>query len=584
MENQIEPKSKQVKRHWVKTALIFLYIAITIAALVADLIIHPQINAYKIAWVFIMGVVLLSLFLYALNIDKRFLKHLCKIGPPLFLFIQLFLFFYPASSLWFSKLPELQKIITIVCWVVFIFPAYYISIKYAYFKDMYRKPGWAFVIFVLLISAVSVFARTFSYLRYPIQLKTNYIAQYNELSKPEDYDPKDNAQPLYEQAFSQMVPMPEDIQDISRWWPGNMTKDELEKVNTWLSDNQSAIDIFIRAAEKPYYWVEHETKGMLIGISLPDLKGVKTLSNYLCAKTLFDAYQGQFDNAFKEAVGLYKIGLRHGGPKLLIEQLVGVAIRALSIQAATKVLYYRHLDIDGNLLSQYQYQFENLASQSPAFDYQSEKLMALDCIQRLFTDEKNGTGHVYGTRKGEDPNYPLKMLIGDLGDFNDTDLNALSHIQRKRTTELAHEIYDFMQAISGRPIAQVQSQYGDIDTYIKNKIGDDLLLNLLMPANQKVLALSNQLQTETNALITLFAILRYQKDHSDWPANLDNLVSNGYLDVLPLDHFSNKPLCYRTTNDTFILYSYGGDFDDDGGTPGKWGRKEDDRVFWPLDQ
>jgi len=61
------------------------------------------------------------------------------------------------------------------------------------------------------------------------------------------------------------------------------------------------------------------------------------------------------------------------------------------------------------------------------------------------------------------------------------------------------------------------------------------------------------------------------------------------LKALPIDPFSDKPLVYRRTEDGFILYSVGPNFEDDGGVVGKdekgrvkmWA-DEGDAVFWPV--
>jgi len=65
---------------------------------------------------------------------------------------------------------------------------------------------------------------------------------------------------------------------------------------------------------------------------------------------------------------------------------------------------------------------------------------------------------------------------------------------------------------------------------------------------------------------------------------LQDVVSGGYLKELPMDPFSGRPLVYRVTKENFILYSFGCDFDDDGGKVSKWGRGEEggDQVFWPV--
>ena len=69
-----------------------------------------------------------------------------------------------------------------------------------------------------------------------------------------------------------------------------------------------------------------------------------------------------------------------------------------------------------------------------------------------------------------------------------------------------------------------------------------------------------------------------------FPESLEQLVSAGYLQHLPRDGYSPRPLVYKPTADGFLLYSWGLDFDDDGGARSKWGQGEQggDQVFWPL--
>jgi hypothetical protein len=88
---------------------------------------------------------------------------------------------------------------------------------------------------------------------------------------------------------------------------------------------------------------------------------------------------------------------------------------------------------------------------------------------------------------------------------------------------------------------------------------------------------------------TIIAILRWRQEKDQYPANLDQLVKAGFLDELPMDAFSNKPLVYKKTGDDFILYSVGFNFTDDGGQYSKdrygdirkWG-DNGDTIFWPV--
>jgi len=88
------------------------------------------------------------------------------------------------------------------------------------------------------------------------------------------------------------------------------------------------------------------------------------------------------------------------------------------------------------------------------------------------------------------------------------------------------------------------------------------------------------------ALVTVLALENWKLEKEMYPENLTELIIAGYLEELPMDPYSDKPLVYKKTDDGFILYSIGEDFKDDGGKADyyKSGRikRAYDRVFWPV--
>ena len=108
----------------------------------------------------------------------------------------------------------------------------------------------------------------------------------------------------------------------------------------------------------------------------------------------------------------------------------------------------------------------------------------------------------------------------------------------------------------------------------------------LTPALRKVSEISYRNRAELEALIATIAILRYEKEKGGCPETLAKLVEAGYLRKAPMDPYSDKSLVYKRTDDGFILYSFGVNFADDGGTRygSTWGRdNKGDRVFWPVE-
>ena len=92
------------------------------------------------------------------------------------------------------------------------------------------------------------------------------------------------------------------------------------------------------------------------------------------------------------------------------------------------------------------------------------------------------------------------------------------------------------------------------------------------------------------ALITVLGVLRYKKDRGRYPTGPDELVESGYISQLSRDFYSNGPMQYKITDDGFMLYSVGLNFEDNGGKmgtnplngqPRKWA-DDGDAVFWPV--
>jgi hypothetical protein len=67
-------------------------------------------------------------------------------------------------------------------------------------------------------------------------------------------------------------------------------------------------------------------------------------------------------------------------------------------------------------------------------------------------------------------------------------------------------------------------------------------------------------------LIVKLAIHAFRLDHDRLPGALDELVPK-YLPELPIDPFGGSTFGYRPDADTYVLYSFGPDEDDDGGQP-----------------
>lgn len=110
-----------------------------------------------------------------------------------------------------------------------------------------------------------------------------------------------------------------------------------------------------------------------------------------------------------------------------------------------------------------------------------------------------------------------------------------------------------------------------------------------MPATARVSDIAYRGKIHHEATVAILAVLRWQLEKDQYPATLGELVSAGFLNELPMDPWSDKPLVYKKTDDDFILYSVSFNLTDDGGEHGRdrngqirqWS-DNGDTIFWPL--
>jgi len=221
------------------------------------------------------------------------------------------------------------------------------------------------------------------------------------------------------------------------------------------------------------------------------------------------------------------------GPKTLVEKLVGIAIKSLPIKTVFHMLDRKMLD--NNSMKNLEDRFKQLvAAHREPLDMRGENI----CMQ-----EQINTNPVY---------VGLKPYLKSTLEYYDTTAT-------KNPMQLHNE--------------QTQST-----------AKDNPLLDKAMIA--KVIEIEYRIRTDEQALITTLAILRYNAGSDSYPRELQQLVSTGHIKEVPKDPFSNNPLVYKQTRQGFTLYSFGADYDDDGGQYSKWGAGDEggDQVFWPVEQ
>ncbi len=421
----------------------------------------------------------------------------------------------------------------------------------------------------------------------------DYIAEFNNLVRPVA-DESLNAATLYNKAIEVFEDLPDDISDALGKRYYEATQEDKQLIGKWLADNDEVLKLVNAGTKRPYYWQHYEGEEML-SVLLPWFAGYRKLAYSLRWRSRLHAENGRYEEAFSDIKTCYHFGRHVKGNKLvLIEQLVGIAIEAIAVENLRDILSENK--VDAAILATVQKDFEQIfASEDFTMSFEGEKMFVYDEIQRCFTEDRFGGGHLYLSRivnlsdEGDDV---LDIILENLSSpegWGKAVKVLFFHPNKQQTREAADRFYAFCETFAQKTPAQIKAEGLGIEKETMKIVGDNLFLSVLTPALGRAAQRGHQHRTNVEATISILALQRYKAAKGSFPDNLQELVTAGYLRELPVDVFSGKPLVYRKTGESFILYSIGNNFKDDGGKPetDSKGRPklwdyDGDAVFWPV--
>ncbi|KPJ65945.1 MAG: hypothetical protein AMJ43_09570 [Coxiella sp. DG_40] len=359
-----------------------------------------------------------------------------------------------------------------------------------------------------------------------------------------------------------------------------VTPEQKQLIEKWLESNNEALELVIAGSKKPYYWPKYETgeenTGEVMAVLLPHLSEFRKLVYALRWRAWLSVEDGRYEDAFSDIKSCYRFGQHIKGDKSLIEQLVGIAFESLTVRTLRSILSEHK--IDSSKLVELQQDFERMtADENFTLSLKFGKLCMYDAIQRCFTEDRLGGGHL---------SLDGLRLVGSM---TDSDLFEFVLEGRHWTTPL-HILFTHPNKRESREMTDSYYEFWDEIVHKTPIIRGNLLMENLTPALGRINEISHRTKSEIEVTLTIIAILRYKQDIGSYPENLDKLIEAGLLKASPIDPYSDKPTVYRKTDNNFTVYSVGLNFRDDGGKVAEVnGRlqllgteEEGDWVFWPV--
>lgn len=414
-----------------------------------------------------------------------------------------------------------------------------------------------------------------------VKITTDYVARMGEVSRPPNYDPNADARDGYEHAFRAAVDMPEVLGAFRRGLPRDWSEEAFEQFRAWTAANQEALEYMAEGARRPYYWPIYEGDSAMFA-GMPEGAGARRLVFALDARIKLRAFDGEDEQLLSDVATLYRFARHFEGRKVLSHQLFGVSVQTLLGHTLRGVLACE--SILPQTLAAMQQQLEQFEDEDhDTLDFTLERLVWLDGIQRMFTDEGNGQGRIPRTviTQWNGLPKPFGLLIDSMTPHQNPSLLGLD---RRQTTECAEEFFLNVQIAAAMTPWEYRREPNGVKDTLDGLVRQNAYVGLLGIVCLGVIDLPWHARTDLASLVTTIAAIRYEMEHGEYPDSLTQLVETGFLRRVPKDPYSIGPLIYDRRESGFLLYSCGADFDDDGGTPSQWGQGEQggDQVFWPV--
>jgi hypothetical protein len=370
---------------------------------------------------------------------------------------------------------------------------------------------------------------------------------------------------------------------LTRPW----TAKEFPQLADWLSANEKPLGLVVEGSKRPHYFCPR-----LPGPDekFPGMSGVlfagtpasvqRSLATALGVRATFRLEAGKPDEATRDILAARRLARHFGRGGNMIDGLVGNACEAIAIRAATALL--DRPEVTAKQLTGHLADLRSLPPMPGVADslQGGERLFFLD---NFLTAARSGPAGL-----AKDANLPAETI--EQMDFDaglrrsNLILDRVVEALRKPDRANRGAALDRLEAELKESQKQREAgpKPGETPAEATGRGVADVILTLAIPAMRQVQSSSDRVEQGNRNLQVAFALAIHQRDTGHYPKALADL-SPKYLDQVPGDLFSGKPLIYKPEETGFLLYSVGPNGKDDGGQgPGEDPKGDDIAVRIPI--
>ena len=338
--------------------------------------------------------------------------------------------------------------------------------------------------------------------------------------------------------------------------------------------------------------------GASIAILLPHVQAMRRAARLLHVDSRLAVVEGDSDRVVQNIETVLGLANQTADTPTLVNTLVAVATARIGFDQLEEIISESPDFLSETQLAKLQDRIQKTDIRS-WLNYEGEQLLLKDMVQRCYTDDGNGDGRMTaaGMQLLNGELFGMVALVSDNASSSDAPLSRFEQMKNawaefkesklaksviaptslytcaSRTEVLAkaEELYREIESDHKLPFRKSRSSkpdgWKDFDDFLEQNKTEYILLATVMPPVRPVRAAVDRTVAQKNAVLTALAMYRYHKRNKEWPKTEDDLIPE-FLDRMPADILTGKPLHSKIVDDRLLIYSVGMDYDDDGGVDG----------------
>jgi len=366
------------------------------------------------------------------------------------------------------------------------------------------------------------------------------------------------------------------------------------QIAEWLKSNEKPLNLVVEGLNRPHYFAPVYRGGDEPTVDLVTAYFARTsaaleLTTALAVRGMLRVGEGKPADAWPDLLACQRMGRYVGRGVSLIEALVGFRCESIG-QRATEALLERP-ELDARQLARFLRDLRALPPIPLVSDHLEigERFVALE---RFTIAIRGGSDTVNALTRGAihlppEVDIDWNRALRNMNAYFDQMGAALRHKDRGKRQREFDRIEAELQALEkARGEDGGKSGKGRLGAgAAKRDVGEsivDILTALTLPAVRKIQEAYDRTEQGHQNLQIALASAGYQRDRKKYPETLEALVPK-YLEKLPDDLFTGKPLIYKPSENGFLLYSLGPNGkDDDGRGPGDNPKGDDVAIRIPV--